>query len=160
VVAKIIDYSQISVLSKKFHNDNKNIILVTGVFDLLHQAHLKFLQLAKKQGDTLFVGLESDLRVKKIKDISRPVNNLTRRIEQISKLKFVDFVFGLPEIFDIKAQENLIRNLKPSILTISSHTKHKNCKKNIVEKYGGKVKVIMKKDAKFSTTKIINGSIS
>ena len=54
-------------------------MLVGGCFDVLHLGHIKFLQAAKKIGDILFVFVESDENVKKIKGEARPINNQTER---------------------------------------------------------------------------------
>src|SRR3990172_12032671 len=53
----------------------KKIVLVTGVFDLLHDEHRNFLKVAKKAGDFLIVGLESDTRVRALKGVGRPVHD-------------------------------------------------------------------------------------
>ncbi len=65
------------------------IVLVTGVFDLLHQEHVIFLAKAKSGGDLLIVAIESDMRVKKIKGNDRPIQGQADRfgVEQIWAFK-------------------------------------------------------------------------
>lgn len=131
----------------------KKIVLATGVFDILHQEHIVFLQKAKKEGDYLIVGLESDVRVRKIKGHDRPINPQSNRIKNIIKLNLVDRAFLLPEKFDTpKDHENLIKKIKPDVLAVSSHTKYIDKKSKIVEKYGGQVKIVHQHNPLFSTT--------
>ena len=58
-------------------------ILVTGVFDLLHQEHINFLTKAKAVGDILVVGLETDTRVKQLKGFNRPINSTKDRLQNL-----------------------------------------------------------------------------
>jgi len=140
----------------KTNPENQTIILVTGVFDLLHSAHVQFLRLAKAQGDILLVGLETDQRVKKIKGENRPKKNLKTRLVAISILPFVDYVFSLPVEFNtIKQREEFISKIKPDILAVSEHSPNLKQKKEIIEKFDGKLKIIMPKDPSISTSKII-----
>jgi len=135
----------------------KTIVLATGVFDLLHSEHKKFLKKAKEQGDVLLVGAETDARVRKLKGSGRPVWDLAKRLEEITKLPFVDFAFPLPEKFDrSENHEKLIAQLKPDVLAVSASTPNLKAKKNLVEKYGGKLKVVLPYNPKVSTTKIIS----
>jgi len=152
---KIINYSQLSKIYNNFKKDNKTTVLVTGVFDLLHQGHIQFLQKAKKHGDLLLVGLESDERVMQMKGIDRPVENINERMNKVAKLNYVDFVFALPVNFDNMERERFIAVLKPDIFAVSSHTQYLAKKRDIMNKYGGKVVIVMQKDDRFSTTQII-----
>jgi cytidyltransferase-like protein len=134
-------------------------VLVTGVFDVLHQEHKKFLKAAKKEGDYLIIGIETDSRVKKIKGDNRPVNNQEQRKLNLEKLDMADEVFILPREFTKKSDyQRLIKEVSPSILAVSAHSSHLDVKKKIMNECGGKVKVVLKHNPKFSSTKIINGS--
>jgi D-beta-D-heptose 7-phosphate kinase/D-beta-D-heptose 1-phosphate adenosyltransferase len=76
-----------------------NKVLVTGVFDLLHEEHILFLKKAKALGDYLVVGIESDVRVKQMKGEGRPVNSQSIRVENLKSLNIIDEVFVLPQEF-------------------------------------------------------------
>ena len=93
-------------------NKNKTIVFTNGCFDILHTAHLKLLQFAKKQGDILVVGLNSDDSIKRLKGENRPINNIEERSTMLSLFDFIDFVI----IFDEDTPYNVIRELKPNIL--------------------------------------------
>ena len=155
---KIIQYNQLFKVISLVKKTNKTIVLVTGVFDLLHQGHIKFLQKAQILGDILLVGLESDERVKQIKGSNRPIEDIGKRIENIIQLPFVDFALALPSNFDSIERERFICIVKPDILAVSSHTQHLDKKREIIEKYRGKLIVVMKRDNKYSTTQIIKNS--
>ncbi len=64
---KIISTEQAIKLSEKIRNEGKTIALAGGCFDILHIGHIEYLANAKKHGDVLFVFLESDENIKKIK---------------------------------------------------------------------------------------------
>lgn len=155
---QIISLKKLPAIRHALHANNK-VVLATGVFDLLHSEHQKFLQKAKQQGDILLVGLESDQRVRKLKGRGRPVWKLAKRMKQIAKLDFVDYVFPLPEKFDQpEDHEKLIAQLKPNILAVSVSTPNQEEKKQIMQKYGGKLKVVLPYNSKVSTTKIFQAS--
>ena len=138
---------------------NKTIVLVTGVFDILHSEHQKFLIKAKQQDNILLVGLESDTRVKKLKGSHRPINSINIRLKNLADLNIADYVFSLPQKFNTKKDyQNIIKQIKPHILAISSHTPNQPLKKKILEKYGGKIKVVLPHNPQVSTTKIIKKS--
>ncbi len=54
---------------------NKKVVFTNGCFDILHSGHVTYLEEAKKLGDILVVGVNSDTSVKKLKGESRPVNS-------------------------------------------------------------------------------------
>lgn len=90
----------------------KKIVFTNGCFDILHKGHVTYLTEAKKLGDLLVIGLNSDASVKRLKGPERPINNEVDRQYVMSQLKAVDFV----EIFHEDTPLNLILKIKPSIL--------------------------------------------
>lgn len=93
-------------------NKNKKIVFTNGCFDILHRGHVQYLAEAKKLGDILFIGINSDASVKRLKGPERPINNEDDRKFVISQLKAVDFV----EIFSEDTPLNLINTVKPKVL--------------------------------------------
>jgi D-beta-D-heptose 7-phosphate kinase/D-beta-D-heptose 1-phosphate adenosyltransferase len=81
-------------------------VFVNGTFDVLHLGHLAMLNYAKTLGDHLVVAIDSDERVKRLKGLSRPINNVNERKVMLENLKAVDQV----EIFD--TDEDLINIIK------------------------------------------------
>ena len=134
----------------------QKVILVTGVFDLLHSEHQKFLRNAKELGGFLLVGVESDARVRKLKGPGRPVRTETQRVVDIEQLDVADAVFILPENFSQpEHHEQLMREVRPNFLAISSHSPHQTEKKLLVEKYGGELRIVSQHNPAVSTTKIL-----
>lgn len=132
-------------------SQNKKVVFTNGCFDILHIGHLRYLNEAKKQGDVLIIGVNSDASVKRLKGESRPINNQFDRAEMLSGLKAVDYTV----IFEEDTPEELIATLKPSI-----HVKGGDYKKEdlpetkIVESYGGEVRILSFVEGK-STTNIV-----
>jgi len=139
---------------------SKKVVLVTGCFDILHKAHKQFLQKAKKAGNVLIVGLETDERIRRIKGVGRPVNNYLVRLKNLDKLAIADFVFLLPNDLSLKSQQvDLIKKLKVDILAVSSHTAHLDRKRQVMNQVSGQLKVVMNHDAKISTSQILISGI-
>ena len=76
---KIIKRDNISEFCQKIRNENKTIVTANGSFDIMHLGHIRTLEDAKKQGDVLIVGINSDDSVKKIKGPDRPINDVDKR---------------------------------------------------------------------------------
>ena len=151
-----MDLNAIIPIINKWHQSHYRVVLVTGVFDLLHSEHLQFLSKAKAAGDKLVVGIESDVRVKQIKGPNRPINSEPIRLKQIQALKPVDLAFILPEAFTSSIDhERLIQLIKPQTLAVSSHTKHLAKKRAICQKYGTTVQIVHSHNPHTSTTQLI-----
>lgn len=146
-------YNQALPTIHEWQSQGFTTVLVTGVFDILHIEHIRFLTKAKKAGDKLIVGIETDDRVKQIKGEHRPANNQNIRLEQLLALKPVDLAFILPDKFDTQADwERLIEEIKPAIYAVSSHTSYLENKKATAEKYGAKLKIVHEFNPNISTT--------
>jgi len=138
--------------------NGKTIVLATGFFDLLHEEHKKFLLKARQAGDVLVVGVESDVRVKKIKGEGRPIHTQKVRLQQIKDLSYVNEVFVLPDEFSLpQDHEQLIAHIRPNILAISSHSDHQDKKRALVEKYGGELRIVHQHNPQVSTSQLLSG---
>jgi D-beta-D-heptose 7-phosphate kinase/D-beta-D-heptose 1-phosphate adenosyltransferase len=87
-------------------------IFTNGCFDLLHIGHIELLKYSKSLGDYLVVGINSDNSVKKLKGISRPINNEFTRKTILESIKYVDEVV----IFDEDTPIELIKRIQPNII--------------------------------------------
>ena len=136
-----------------------NTVLATGCFDLLHSEHKKFFRAAKKQGDLLIVGLESDKRVKKLKGKNRPINPWKKRAEKLAAFEEIDLIFPLPEKFSqSKYHLKLLQLIKPDIMAVSENTPYIKEKRKLMKRVGGKLKIILPYNPKISTTKLLKKS--
>ncbi len=132
------------------------VILATGVFDILHSEHRNFLKKAKRQGDILVVGVESDERVKKNKGKGRPVHDQKTRANHLSSLETVDFVVILPSTLATKqGRELFIKTLQPNVYAVSSNTPFIEEKQRIMTKFGGKLKIVHAHNPKISTSLLL-----
>ena len=108
---KVIDRKDIKKISVKLRAERRKIVFTNGCFDILHIGHVRYLQHAKRLGDVLIIGLNSDRSVSGIKP-GRPVNSEKNRAEVLAALAVVDYVVVFPE----KTPYNLIKAVKPDIL--------------------------------------------
>jgi D-beta-D-heptose 7-phosphate kinase/D-beta-D-heptose 1-phosphate adenosyltransferase len=118
-------------------NRGKKIVFTNGCFDLLHIGHIEFLQQARRLGDCLIVGLNSDGSVRKLKGPPRPILNEDERADILSALHCVDFVI----VFYEDTPELLLRTLRPDVLVKGKNVPaHEVVGNQIVRSYGGEVK--------------------
>jgi D-beta-D-heptose 7-phosphate kinase/D-beta-D-heptose 1-phosphate adenosyltransferase len=107
---------EITQLSEDLTARGKNIVFTNGCFDLLHAGHVRYLEAAKKYGDVLILGLNSDQSVSKLKGPKRPINNAMDRAYILAALEVVDYVV----IFEEDTPYNLIKKIKPKTLVKGS----------------------------------------
>ena len=139
---------QINIERSKGHK----IVFTNGVFDIIHPGHVRYLREAAQLGDRLVVAINDDKSVRQIKGKNRPINNLHTRAEMLKGLRQVDWVVPFSE----KSPEVLLHKIKPDLLVKGGDYKKKTniLGYDIVESYGGKVK-ILSHTSDMSTTSII-----
>jgi D-beta-D-heptose 7-phosphate kinase/D-beta-D-heptose 1-phosphate adenosyltransferase len=97
-------------------------VFVNGTFDIIHRGHIELLNYAKSLGEFLYVGIDSDERVRQLKGHTRPVNSLEERMFMLQNLKAVDYVL---DFSSDKALEGLAKIIKPDIMVVGSDYKNK-----------------------------------
>tara|TARA_B100001248_G_scaffold258348_1_gene242339 strand:- start:852 stop:1265 length:414 start_codon:yes stop_codon:yes gene_type:complete len=126
-------------------------VFTNGCFDILHQGHLDLLNNARKYGDRLVVGINSDESIKRLKGSRRPINNQDFRSNLLLSLKCIDKVL----IFNEDTPINLIMSINPDILIKGGdYKKIEVVGSKYVSSYGGKT-IILPLTKGFSTTAII-----
>jgi len=151
---RIKSLDELLVIRKRIRENRQKLVWTNGCFDLLHVGHARYLSEAKKFGDVLIVGLNSDESVRKIKGPERPINCEEDRATLLSLLKPVDYVL----IFNEETCCNQLRRLQPDFYvkggdyTIETINQEE---RRIVEKYGGQIKITSPISGK-STTLTIN----
>ncbi len=113
----------------------KTVVFTNGAFDLLHAGHLDYLGFARRQGDCLIVGLNSDASVKRYKGPRRPIVAERDRAFLLLGLRVVDGVV----IFDQDEPRELIEALQPDVLVKGEDWAHYVSGSDIVEARGGRV---------------------
>jgi D-beta-D-heptose 7-phosphate kinase/D-beta-D-heptose 1-phosphate adenosyltransferase len=110
-MGKVVDRTVLPGILKKLKGEGRKIVFTNGCFDLIHVGHVRYLSEAKKLGDVLVLGLNSDTSVSMIKP-GRPVNPEHERAEVLSALSAVDYVV----LFSEDTPYELIKELRPDVL--------------------------------------------
>ena len=113
---KICDLAQLMTKVASWKQQNQKIVFTNGCFDLLHAGHVTYLEAAKKRGDKLILGLNTDRSVSAIKGPTRPVVHENDRARVLAALESVDAVI----LFDEDTPLNLINAIKPNIIAKGS----------------------------------------
>ncbi len=90
---------------------NQKIVLANGCFDLLHVGHIRYLEGARREGDVLVVGVNSDTSERALKGEGRPILPAEARAQLVAALAAVDYVV----IFDEPNVEALLTALRPDV---------------------------------------------
>ena len=113
---KICDLAQLLAKVAVWKSQNQKIVFTNGCFDLLHAGHVTYLEAAKKRGDKLILGLNTDRSVSALKGPTRPVVNENDRARVLAALMSVDAVI----LFDEDTPLNLINAVKPNVIAKGS----------------------------------------
>ena len=128
----------------------KKIVFTNGCFDLMHAGHATYLEFARRQGDVLVVGLNTDASVRRYKGEKRPIVDERNRARMLAALECVDYVTW----FDEDEPKALIAELQPDVLVKAADWAHYVSGRDIVEARGGQV-VLAPMVEGLSTTAII-----
>lgn len=153
---KILRLKESLSLSLSLKKKGKSIVLAGGCFDILHLGHIKFLELAKKQGDFLFVLLESDKTVRELKGRGRPINRQADRAIVLASLIHVDYVVLMPRISKNGQYDAIIRALNPNVLATTENEAVNQHLERQAKKINAKVVYVTKRIKSKSTTKFAN----
>lgn len=94
------------------HAHTGTVVFTNGVFDLLHPGHIDVLMGARREGDFLMVGLNSDASVQRLKGPTRPVRTAAERAYVVAGLAAVDAVV----VFDEDTPLLLVEMLQPDVI--------------------------------------------
>ena len=129
----------------------KTVVFTNGVFDLLHPGHVRYLADARRHGDALIVGVNSDRAVHAIKGPRRPIFPEAERAEVVAALACVDAAC----IFDEDTPHAIITRLQPDILVKGADWAAGDIVgRDVVEARGGRVVRIPLAQG-YSTTSIV-----
>jgi D-glycero-beta-D-manno-heptose 1-phosphate adenylyltransferase len=98
-------------LAARLRADGKRIVLANGCFDLLHVGHVRYLTEARGLGDVLFVAINSDATVARLKGAGRPLMPANERVELLGALRAVDHVV----VFDEDTADRLVSLVRPDV---------------------------------------------
>lgn len=113
---KICNLSELQHKVEIWKQNKQKIVFTNGCFDLLHAGHVTYLEAAKKRGDKLVLGLNTDRSVRALKGKTRPVVNEQDRARVLAALMSVDAVI----LFDEDTPIKLIKAIKPQVIAKGS----------------------------------------
>ncbi|HEX9917015.1 MAG TPA: D-glycero-beta-D-manno-heptose 1-phosphate adenylyltransferase [candidate division Zixibacteria bacterium] len=155
-MGQVVKLNRLIRIREKARKARKRIVFTNGCFDILHRGHIDFLKKAKRLGDILIVGLNTDSSVKKIKGKQRPIISQNDRAEILANLLPVDYVC----LFHEETPRRLISALMPDVLVKGRDYKKRGIVgKDIVELSGGKVvriKLVQGKSTKHIINTVLN----
>ncbi len=148
--SKILSAARMLTERKRLKARGRKLVFTNGCFDILHAGHVDYLSFARKQGDALVVGLNSDSSVRKNKGKLRPLVPQEDRARVLAALEAVDYVV----IFDEAEPARLIAKIVPDVLVKGADWAHYVSGRETVEKHGGRV-VLARMVPGRSTTNVI-----
>jgi len=138
-MGKVLAVLKLAALRRSLHRQDKKVVFTNGTFDIVHRGHVEYLQAAKKLGDVLIVGLNTDASIRRLKGKGRPINKNADRAAVLSALGCVDYVC----LFGDDTPYRLIQALVPDVLVKGADWKiGEIVGSDVVEKHGGVVKTI------------------
>jgi len=116
----------------------KHVVLANGCFDILHVGHIRYLEGARKLGDTLVVAINSDRSVRQLKGAGRFILNEGERAALVSALRCVDHVL----VFDEPDVSRIIETLRPAVHAKGTDYREDTVpERDRVRAYGGQVRI-------------------
>lgn len=109
---KIFNLPELLKEVNRWRFKSKTISFTNGCFDILHEGHIASLSQAASEADYLIVGLNSDTSVKRLKGLSRPINNESSRALILASLAIVDAVV----LFEEDTPLELVKAILPDVL--------------------------------------------
>jgi D-beta-D-heptose 7-phosphate kinase/D-beta-D-heptose 1-phosphate adenosyltransferase len=110
-VGAVIERERLAELLASKQEQGQRIVFTNGVFDLLHLGHLRYLRQARRLGDLLVVGVNSDESTRQLKGLQRPLVPEAERAELLAALDCVDYV----TIFGERTAETTLALLQPEV---------------------------------------------
>ncbi|HEY3205155.1 MAG TPA: adenylyltransferase/cytidyltransferase family protein [Thermoanaerobaculia bacterium] len=151
-VSKVLSLPQLLEAASRERAAGKAIVFANGAFDLLHVGHVRYLEGARRAGDWLVVGVNSDRSVARAKGPSRPILPEAERAEIVAALECVDAVV----LFDGDSPTALIAVLRPDVHAKGTdYTVHSVPEREVVASCGGRT-VIVGDPKEHATTEIID----
>lgn len=136
---KIVSREEASVRADEVRRQGGRVVFTNGCFDILHVGHVRYLRAARRQGDWLIVGLNSDRSVQELKGPERPLVSEDERAEVLAALACVDAVC----IFDELRPDDLIRAVRPDIhVKGGDYTEDQLPEAPLVRSLGGEVRIM------------------
>lgn len=134
-MGRVVTETELDDIVAEARAEARTVVFTNGCFDLLHVGHLRSIVEARRSGDILIVGLNSDASVRLLKGPGRPVFPEHERAEMLAGFAAVDYVI----IFDGRTVSELLRRYRPDIHAKGTdYTADSVPERHIVASYGGR----------------------
>ncbi|MEA3639357.1 MAG: D-glycero-beta-D-manno-heptose-7-phosphate kinase [Lamprobacter sp.] len=110
--AKLCTLTELQARVRAWQARGERVVFTNGCFDLLHAGHVSYLERARRHGQRLIIGLNSDRSVRALKGPERPLIAEQDRARVLAALAVVDAVV----FFDDDTPLRLIEALRPEVL--------------------------------------------
>lgn len=138
-MSRVLDREAAAAFCDESRRAGRRVVFTNGCFDILHAGHVALLEAARREGDVLVVGLNSDASVRRLKGPERPLNGERDRAAVLAALRAVDAVV----VFDEDTPLALIRALRPDVLVKGGdYTVDTIVGADVVAAAGGRVVVV------------------
>jgi rfaE bifunctional protein nucleotidyltransferase chain/domain len=135
----LLDHEELKRKVAEARESGARIVFANGCFDVLHVGHVRYLEGARRLGEVLIVGINSDEQVAMQKGAGRPVLPATERAEIVASLESVTYV----TIFDEPTVTELLLALKPDVHAKGTdYTTDTVPERDVVRSYGGEVAIV------------------
>jgi rfaE bifunctional protein nucleotidyltransferase chain/domain len=151
---KLLNLAAASRWANATHRRGLRIVATNGCFDLLHYGHVNYLQRARKLGDLLVVGLNSDRSVRQLKGAPRPLVHAKHRAGVLAALACVDAIVIFPQ----KRAHRFLATVRPNIYVKGGDYRPEFLdaeERAVLTAVGAKVRILPFVRG-FSTTSLIN----
>ena len=137
--SKILDREALLAAASRERAAGRRLVFANGAFDLLHVGHVRYLEGARREGDWLAVGINSDRSVARAKGPSRPILPEAERAEIVAALGCVDAV----AIFEEDSPAALIAALRPDVHAKGTDYSEETVpERAVVAAYGGRTAIV------------------
>jgi rfaE bifunctional protein nucleotidyltransferase chain/domain len=136
-MGKVISVRKLVAIRRRLRVQGKQVVFTNGTFDILHRGHVQYLTKARRMGDILVVGLNTDASIRQIKGPRRPINGSADRAAVLAGLASVDYVC----LFGTATPLRLIQRLLPDVLVKGADWRPGSIVGgDVVRRYGGRVR--------------------
>lgn len=147
---KIVSREAARAFVRARQQSGQRVVFANGCFDILHGGHVSYLNDARRRGDALVVGVNSDASERAIKGADRPIMADAERAELIAGMEAVDRVV----IFAEETAEACLRRIRPDVHAKGTdYTEQTVPEREIAEELG--IEVVITGDPKTNASKQI-----
>jgi len=135
----LTDFAAVGRRCGRLRRAGRRLVFTNGVFDLFHVGHLRLLRAARRLGDVLVVGINSDESARRVKGRGHPVMPQFARAELVAGAREVDLVVIFPQ----DDPRELLETVRPHVLVKGAeYTPRQVVGRDLVERWGGRIQLV------------------